>query len=114
MANHQVYVVHAQAFFFEQLQHRVGDDFYGKGVNRAPVHADMTLAVDIQLVGSGALGSQHRRPDTLNSVGKRILQKHGSGAVAEQYAGCAVIPIDNAAQHFGGAHKGEPAFMPFH
>ena len=87
MANHQVYVIHAQAFFFEQLPHRVGDDFYGKGVDRALVHAYMTLAVDIQLAGSGALGTQHRRPDTFNPVGKRILQKHRSGAVAEQYAG---------------------------
>ena len=65
-------------------------------------------AIDIELGLVPAVGAQMRGQDAAVGWRARLLlrlQHDGAGAVAEQHAGGAVVPVENAREGFGADHQ---------
>ena len=94
----------------------LGDLLHGVAEHLAPVHAQMAgglgrarTAVDVEQVLEAAVGADARRQDAavLAAAELRLrLQHDRAGAVAEQHAGAAVLPVEDAREGLRADHQG--------
>ena len=83
----------------------------------APFHAQETggagrrgAAIDIEDVVLAAVGMQMGRQDAA-AAGRcpgTAFSTSGAGAVAEQHAGAAILPVENARERLGADHQRRP------
>ncbi len=99
----------------ERIDDDVGDHAHRMFEHFAAFHAKMShrlgrgrTAVDIQLGFVPAVGAQVRGQHTGIRHGAGLLlrvQHDGAGAVAEQHAGGAIVPVENAREGFRADHQ---------